>query len=120
MGLDAYVYTINFTPESEVDFKLPQNIKLELFFQWRKNWEMQNVMADIYFNKGGIDETFNCAKVILDLYDLSYIEACIEEFDYEDEYDENQELERERDLNFINIAREKLKQGLTVFYDSWY
>ncbi|QPB42863.1 hypothetical protein [Rodentibacter haemolyticus] len=37
-----------------------------------------------------------------------------------EKYPEDRELERERDLNFVRQARAKLKQGLTIFYDSWW
>lgn len=120
MGLDAYAYTTTFEPDCGVDFNLPKNVEPELFFQWRKHWEMQLIMSEIYFDKNGQDDTFNCAKVVLDLYDLNYIEDRIKGFRYGGEFPENRERERERDFMFIKLAREKIAQGLTVFYDSWY
>lgn len=120
MGLDAYAYAMSYIPEKSVDFIVPENIKRELFFQWRKNWNIQKAMAEIYFDKDGQDITFNCAKVMLDEDDLDYLERCIHEFNYENEYPEDRELERERDLDFIQQARNKIRQGFTIFYDSWW
>ncbi|HHF4335585.1 phosphoglycerate kinase [Haemophilus influenzae] len=119
MGLDAYAYTLAYEPEQGVDFSVPQG-DATLFFQWRKNWDLQEMMAMIYFDKGGQDDIFNCAKVVLDEDDLAYLEECIREADYAYEYPDDRELERERDLNFVKLAKEKIRQGLTVFYDSWW
>lgn len=122
MGLDAYAFAINYQPTESVDFTLPPEIDPEgtLFFQWRKNWCIQDIMAQIYFDKGGEDCSFNCAKVVLDEDDLVYLEEAIRQADYENESPEYREIERERDLNFVRQAREKIQQGFTVFYDSWW
>lgn len=122
MGLDAYAYAVNYQPTKSVDFTFPKEIDAEtaLFFQWRKNWCIQQIMAEIYFNKEGQDFSFNCAKVVIDEDDLDYIESEIRLSDYEDEYPDDREVERERDLNFVKLAREKIQQGFTVVYDSWW
>lgn len=122
MGLDAYAFAVNYQPTESVDFNFPDEIdwKTALFFQWRKNWCIQDIMAQIYFDKGGQDESFNCAKVVLDEDDLAYLEQEIRCADYVQEYPEESELERERDLNFVKLAREKIQQGFTIVYDSWW
>lgn len=99
----------------------------EDFFYWRKNRFMHNLMEKIYRKKGGKQE-FNCVFLELTSDDIDYIETAVLDgeidgmdapgyfFGYQD-YDE---FERERDMEFIRVARDSLENGYKVYYYSWW
>ncbi|OSI25109.1 phosphoglycerate kinase, partial [Neisseria dumasiana] len=83
-------------------------------------------MEELYREKGGQDEVFNCRTVRLELADLVRLEQALDnnELEYtpgfffggEEVYPEDIEETKK----FIAAAREAIANGLAVFYDSWW
>jgi len=127
MGLDQYAYCIDNNGEKE-----------ELAY-WRKHPNLQGWMENLWESKGrpGLGEInadgdamvnvgdFNCIPVELNHEDLNALEEditngklpCTTGFFFGSDSDE---YYREKDLEFIQKAREALDSGLTVMYDSWW
>ncbi|GAB1668086.1 hypothetical protein HW40_12175 [Mannheimia haemolytica] len=120
MGLDAWLFSLPRKVDNEVDFILCEDESPAEIGYWRKNWDIHQFLADIYFERGGLGE-FNCNRLMLDEIDLDCLEEAIQEsFEYDYEYPEDIEVERERDLNIVKKARAELAKGNTVYYDSWW
>ena len=122
MGLDMFAYTTSEAPMHPVDFPTPQ-AAIELYY-WRKHPDLHGWMEQLYRDKGGAADTFNCVTVALDPADLDRLEAdiragrlpCTEGFFF----GASDGTEAEGDLAFVRNAREALCAGLTVFYTSWW
>lgn len=120
MGLDAWAFSLPRDVEAEVDFYLDENEEPTEIWYWRKNWSLHQYLGELYFDKGGQGD-FNCDRLVLSEDDLDNLEyAILNEFEYEEECPEDVEVERERDLNFVQAARKEIAKGHTVYYDSWY
>src|SRR6056297_253171 len=74
MGLDMYALTTDKTVEQTVDFSAEGATE---FYYWRKHPNLHGWMQRLYFEKGGQDETFNCATVKLCADDLDALESDI-------------------------------------------
>ena len=81
-------------------------------------------MEELYREKGGESDTFNCTPVVLTTEDLDNLEAAIKGgelpntngfFFGESEGDEE---EINEDLRFVTEARNSIAEGYTVWYDS--
>lgn len=123
MGLDQFAFAIDNNGEKE-----------ELAY-WRKHPNLQGWMENLWESKGkpGLPEDhtsdmmgdFNCVPVELTHDDLDALEEDITNgslpstagfffgSDSDDYY-------KEKDLEFIQKAREALDAGLTVEYNSWW
>lgn len=73
MGLDMYAFTTSKDAMDKDFLKADDNSafkKLDRdFFYWRKFYELDNWMKDLFYEKGGICE-FNCAAVRLTIRDI--------------------------------------------------
>lgn len=121
MGLDMYAYCTEHSIPS-TDFNHPEDAAE--FAYWRKHPNLHGWMEKLYRAKGGAAESFNCTPVKLEAADLDALEQAVrsgtlpftEGFFFglsvpEDAAD---------DLAFIAKAREQLRDGFYVFYDSWW
>ena len=99
---------------------------LEELAYWRKHHDLHGWMEKLYRNKGGDKESFNCVPVRLTEFDLDALQ-----FDLlNDALPETQgfffgtnppDLESlKEDLEFIQKARDAIKEGDAVYYDSWW
>ena len=89
--------------------------------------------------ENGFGSSFNCVPVELTLEDLDQLEKDINEkvlpetggfffgddsFSWEDddgkEFEGNNYYHKEKDLEFISLARKELKAGKKVYYNSWW
>lgn len=128
MGLDMYAYKVKKGVITEsVDFDLPESSDdHEEFFYWRKHPSLHGWMEDLYRDKGGKDENFNCSNVQLTEYELNCLESDIkngllpETTGFFFGTDEFSEEERNKDLEFIKKAREAISEGYDVYYSSWW
>lgn len=113
MGLDQYAYKImNYIPESSTGFEKDFHAKkYEELFYWRKNYEVQTWMSDLYYTKGGKDE-FNCRLVRLTMEDIQNLEQWVIE--------ETNNTEEEYTLEFCKLAIDAINQGYTIIYGSWW
>jgi len=108
MGLDQYA------------FATKGEKKIELMY-WRKHANLQGWMEERYAAKGGT-EVFNCISLKLDKCDLLKLE--IEYSDLETAtgffWGQSHPDHDEATFDFISKAREYIKKGYTIEYDSWW
>jgi hypothetical protein len=130
MGLDMYAFRVK--AEDVIDDfnvrddSMGRKEPLEELAYWRKHHDLHGWMEKLYRNKGGDKESFNCVPVRLTELDLDALQ-----FDLlNDALPETQgfffgtnppDLESlEEDLEFIQKARDAIKEGAAVYYDSWW
>lgn len=126
MGLDMFVGKTKLPIEKDVDFDFAkdQRDEIEELFYWRKHPNLHGWMRDLYENKGGTDKEFNCSKLKLTKEDLDMLEAEIKAktlpptsgFFFGESF--NNDEERNKDLKFVELAREAIDEGYNIFYDS--
>lgn len=134
MGLDMYAYTVPAKDigDRQVDISLydadGERIYKDMnreFAYWRKFNNLHRWMADLYFKKGGKNESFNCDTVRLMPEDLDRLWAEAETlkpasgFFWGDE-DEMTPEAVEEVRSFVTKAREEIADGRAVIYDSWW
>lgn len=121
MGLDMYAMITTDHPDSDVDFR-PTTQK-ELHY-WRKHPNLHGLMETLYYDKGGKADSFNCVCVAICENDLNRLEAAIKSDDLPATsgffFGETDGTERDDDLAFVAKARDAIKNGFTVYYDSWW
>ena len=118
MGLDSFAYSVK---EHQVNGDFDYDSEGQEFFYWRKNHQLHNWMNQLYRDKGGQDESFNCVKLRLTNEDLDKLERDIRSktnFKYDDS-SYGDDLYRQ-DLRFIDEARILIDEGKAVYYDSWW
>lgn len=128
MGLDMYCYAI---PEkdaghNDTDVKIPEDIQREEVFYWRKHHDLHGWFENLYREKGGNADSFNCANVRLTNEDLDRLKDDLvasklphtEGFFFGDNPPDEETLAN--DIVFIVKAREAIARGMAVFYDSWW
>lgn len=125
MGLDMYAFSTKAKPKSEVDFET-NNFQPEEIHYWRKHPNLHGWMQNLYDEKGGTSDSFNGDCVVLTNDDLDCLEHDLKQWDLPDTSgfffgtDENNEEELKDDLEFVEKAREAIKDGKTVYYTSWW
>lgn len=122
MGLDQYA----FSASSEEELTKEDGDRTEIAY-WRKHPNLHGWMEQLYREKGGTEESFNCVPVELTEEDLDRLENAIN--GEGDELPEtsgfffgsnSNEHYKEHDLKFIEDARAAINEGRKVFYDSWW
>ena len=128
MGLDQFAYKTRVKPGKSVDFQdevYKDEVEREEIHYWRKHPNVHGFMEDLYREKGG-ESDFNCRPVELTQEDIDSLAKSILDQElpktsgfffgqsYGDEEEENDDLE------FCKKASEAIKEGYTVFYDSWW
>lgn len=134
MGLDMFAYRLKgFNPSSPVDFgqeiqalrESEENSQVpDDFFYWRKHPNLHGLMEQIYREKGGEEESFNCTPVQLTQEDLDRIAAVV----IDDElpptqgffFGESTDDRKAEDIEFLEKAKQSLAEGYTIWYDSWW
>jgi hypothetical protein len=128
MGLDQYAFRLQAKPDKPVDFKLDKTLidgrDSDQLHYWRKHPDLQGWMENLYRNKGGKADEFNCSPVLLEAEDLDRLEEAVcqgtlpttEGFFF----GRSQPEDREATLEFIAKARAVMKEGSYVAYDSWW
>ena len=99
---------------------------------WRKHNRLHGWMENLWREKTGKEEVFNCEEVTLDLIDIINLEKDIlnnelpetEGFFFGmDSYEYTKEElkeQKEDDLQFIKEARKAIMEGDEVVYSSWW
>ena len=119
MGLDMYAMVTMESPAGAVDLKTEEETEL---YYWRKHPNLQGWMQQLYYEKGGKADSFNCEPVVLISDDLDRLEADVENGRLPDTtgfffgVSDGREAE---DLKFIARARQALNEGKTIFCDWW-
>lgn len=121
MGLDMFALTTTETLASEVDF---ENERHQELHYWRKHPNLHGWMEDLYRDKGGSANSFNCVNLALTAPDLDRLEADIRQRQLPKTsgffFGESDGSETRDDLSFVAKAREAIAAGLTVYYTSWW
>jgi hypothetical protein len=126
MGLDMYAYRVKQEyVVNDFEFNSDQNPTEDLAY-WRKFNALHGWMENLYKDRGGPKESFNCAPIRLHLEDLDRLQRDIGEnklvptegffFGAQTIYPED----IASTMKFIFEAREAIKQGDAVYYDSWW
>lgn len=123
MGLDQFAYSVNENGE-----------KVELSY-WRKHPNLQGWMESLWERKGrpGLEGSnddspmgdFNCIPVELTLEDLDSLEKDLTEERLPDTVgfffgNDSDDYYKNKDLEFVDRARNAIQHGSKVFYDSWW
>lgn len=123
MGLDQYGFRVKANAvKNDLSFVSGDDTHSELYY-WRKVPRLQGWMENLYREKGGTKE-FNCEFVRLEEDDLDKLEADVKNhkmpetvgFFFGCHYEEDMESV----LDFIEMAREVIRQGDAVYYSSWW
>jgi hypothetical protein len=121
MGLDMYAYATQEEQSANVDFKVYDANEIHY---WRKHPNLHGWMENLYREKGGATDSFNCVNVRLDRTDIDRLEADVKEQRLPHTsgffFGASDGGEIDDDLAFIAKAREALAANLTVFYSSWW
>jgi hypothetical protein len=120
MGLDMYAKTTN-QNISQVGFEYPEDS--EQLYYWRKHPNLHGWMEQLYRKKGGTHE-FNLEGVRLDLEDLVELEKLVCNNELPDTagffFGVSEPEDKDYDLEFLNLARNAIKEGKNVYYTSWW
>lgn len=126
MGLDMFAFKVNKGIITEsVDFNVAENVDshTELHY-WRKHPNLHGWMEELYYSKGGKEDTFNCVNVQLTEEDIDTLEEDIVNNTLPETegffFGESQPEDKEGDLEFIKEAREAIHEGYDVYYTSWW
>lgn len=123
VGLDMYALVTDEKPEKPVDFDI-DNLEYSECFYWRKHPNLHGWMCNLYYEKGGSSDEFNCVPVEISLNDLDRLEAAVKSHSLPLTtgffFGITRPFELERDLEFIDLARRHIEEGRYIFYDSWW
>jgi hypothetical protein len=123
MGLDMYAYKTKAKPEKEVDFGTT-NFNAHEIHYWRKHPNLHGWMEQLYYNKGGQADSFNCVNVELTQNDLLDLRNDISDGLLPRTvgfcYGQSDGSEIEDDLQFVDDALKAIEEGDTVYYSSWW
>lgn len=120
MGLDCYVYKAklqNVIDDETVSDTSKhckfQRLTLEEVYYWRKNYVLHNFFEEIYREKFGDEEEFNCKLIRIRPVDIDNLKLMI--FNRYDDIDTLREY-----ADFFKKAKKQLKDGFALFYEGWY
>jgi len=132
MGLDSYLYSYKGKNRKEVDFEHNRDSEQEIYY-WRKNPNLEEFMAQLYFAKGGKgsysgfgpEPSFNCCKVELKIQDIVTLQELIISdnlptgggFFHGGNSDEHY---KEETLEALIAAMNAIEEGDRVYYTSWW
>ena len=127
MGLDQFAFRTKAKLTKSVDFQDEiQDVEVEELHYWRKHPNLHGLMEGLYREKGGTGEYFNGDPVQLTEEDINYIASVIidDELPHTDGPFFGQSMgnkdEENDDLQFCKEAIQSIKEGYTVYYDSWW
>ena len=126
MGLDMYAFIVDADKVGDKVTDVALGDTATEICYWRKFNALHGWMEDLYRQRGGSKESFNCTTLRLDLKDLDRLEMDTgnnkliprngfffgaQEIDSED---------LESVATFVKVARQAIADGKAVFYDSWW
>jgi len=121
MGLDMYAFATD-SDISQIDFDFPEDARQ--IHYWRKHPNLHGWMENLYREKGGAEDNFNCDTVRLDAADLDALEQAVTygvlPHTTGPFFGESDGTERADDLAFIHKARAEIANGRRVYYTSWW
>lgn len=119
MGLDMYAYTV------PVGQEISDDNTREIAY-WRKFNALHGWMEDLYLERGGDAESFNCIPLKLTEADLMRLMSDVKDNKLEPRegfFFGPQEIDEAgiRSIyTFVGAAQHALATGLDVYYDSWW
>ena len=128
MGLDMYAWRVK-AEDAIDDFTIAKNedgAKVTEMYYWRKHHDLHGWMERLYYKKGGEASSFNCVPIRLTEEDLLALELDIKSnhlpattgfFFGNNPPDDESAAE---DMKFVAEARDAIKAGDAVYYDSWW
>ena len=128
MGLDMYAWRVK-AEDAIDDFTIAKNedgAKVTEMYYWRKHHDLHGWMERLYYKKGGEASSFNCVPIRLTEEDLLALELDIKSnhlpsttgfFFGNNPPDAESAAE---DMKFVTEARDAIKAGDAVYYDSWW
>jgi hypothetical protein len=126
MGLDMYAYRVSKEHVvNDFEFNTNQDPVNDIAY-WRKFNALHGWMERLYRERNGPKESFNCAPIRLHVEDLDQLQRDISENKLtptEGFFFGAQEIFPEdiaATMKFILEAREIIKAGDAVYYDSWW
>ena len=129
MGLDMYAWKVK-AEDALGDFDIAKDeegqSKIEEMFYWRKHHDLHGWMENLYRQKGGEKDSFNCVPVRLTEDDLFELEQDVRRKELPETtgfFFGNNPQDKEsikHDLEFIKKARTAINEGYAVYYDSWW
>lgn len=117
MGLDMYAYSRN-----------KQNNEDTEIAYWRKHNRLQGYMENLWVSRGNTKD-FNCEDLELSEQDINDLEIIINNkelpetegfFFGTDSYEDYDNFYKQKDLDFIEIAKEELNKGNKIIYSCWW
>jgi len=128
MGLDMYAWSVSpKCSEGDFDFSEKPNVPngIEQIHYWRKHHDLHGWMENLYRKKGGKEE-FNCVPLHLRAEDLDALEQAVLDKTLPEttgfffgNFPPDEES-RNNDLYFIEKAKNEIKKGRHIYYDSWW
>jgi hypothetical protein len=120
-----YAYKTKQKLEKDVDFTYDTDEAEEIAY-WRKHPDLHGWMEELYRNKGGAEDSFNCVPVKLTQEDLVALEADINTrhlpetsgFFFGKSYGDTDEVMQ--DIEFVEKAKQAINEGYDVYYTSWW
>lgn len=126
MGLDMYAFIVNADKVGDKVTDVALGDGATEICYWRKFNALHGWMEDLYRQKGGSKESFNCTTVRLTADDLDRLEMDTGNnklvpingffFGAQEIYPEDLESV----ATFVKVARQAIADGKAVFYDSWW
>jgi hypothetical protein len=127
MGLDMFAFASPVDlPDGDIGADIMNNVFGEEFFYWRKHPNLHGWMENLYRSRHNFDGMFNGIATKLTEDDLKLLKEVVEKdklpetkgFFFGSSYRDKEE--QEQDLEFIEKALEKIKEGQYVYYySSW-
>jgi hypothetical protein len=125
MGLDMYAFAVS-KRDAIGEFEMARDCEKEELHYWRKHHDLHGWMENLYRDKGGDADSFNCIPVELTVDDLDDLQQAILDNNLPRTSgfffgDNPPDLESMRDdLMFVQKCRIAIKEGKVVYYDSWW
>ena len=127
MGLDMYAFAVNADSVGDATVDVALGDGADQISYWRKFNALHGWMEDLYRQKGGSKESFNCTTLRLDLKDLDRLEMDTGNNKlvprngfFFGQTDEIYPEDLESVATFVKVARQCIAEGKAVFYDSWW
>jgi hypothetical protein len=125
MGLDMYAYTVS-KNEHNRDFEISEGADSQELSYWRKFNCLHGWMEDLYREKGGTSQEFNCVPLRLTQEDLQRLSEDANAnriegragFFFGDTTVDASDMEVIKE--FVKKALAEINSGREVYYDSWW
>ena len=127
MGLDMYAFIVDVEVARGGSTDVALGDTATEICYWRKFNALHGWMEDLYRQKGGAKQSFNCTTVRLTANDLDRLEMDTGNNKlvprngfFFGQTDEIYPEDLESVATFVKLARQAIADGKAVFYDSWW